>query len=1179
MTPEEKLLLQQKKLAAAAAPTAPLTATAAAGTAPTAAPAPTAPITIAAPDDGLPPPAEGLEPLPDTDATGADIRAAAWDAETIKTDAWNYTQRKRQALATDIYARLPPDAKARIENLRWDPENGWTRFEAMVLDEVAKSAIATPGDWADVPLTLEAFDARIDQERKAELNEAMAILNQPGGGFSEFIGTAGRAMTDQASLMMLPLGLEGGFLRVVASEAALGALGEAAVIPREQQVAEELDLPQPDVLSRMAMGAATGGLFSGALLGAAKGIAMYAGRRASIRAATPKGGDELSSEIAIDKAEAGLRGEPTVQEVIKGNTAPLPGAENLPYNEAATLRAIIGTESGGNAKAKNPNSSATGLGQFIGPTWLAMIRKYRPDVAEGKTSNEILALRNDPALSIEMTAMYGRETAATLQSNGLTVDPGAIYLGHFMGPGGVVKAMKAPLDTPITALMSPKEIAANAGIRYGNIRFADFTAGDLRRWSAHKMRSAYDPNASRDMPDYSGGTSRGYTGDGQVSTGSGSRIDVTYEVVDLDSLINASGVYQPRDRSRSNSDAWVADTAARLDPAQLMPSPTADRGAPIVGPDNMIESGNGRSMAIARAYEYHPDRASAYRAQIEAAGYAVPEGVTRPILIARRTSDMTQDERVRFTVDAQDSGVAAMTPTEVARASSRAMTGPVLGRFDPSQALSSEANADFVRAALQSLPRSARNAMFDARGMLNKSGERQLSEAIFARAWSDPDIVEMFAEADQGDLKSLMEALNRSAPSWAALKADIETGAVRPEMDISGHVLDAMRLIASARALASRDKMSIANALSELLDDQDLLNGAVAPLTVAMVRKFWRNGRAASADDVASFLTRYADDARRAGAEGALFDAPTPRDVLRAIDKDTFADLPEDLGPVRGFARPGQDAPKVHTIAQGYDAGAKSPEVEADDLAARDLLSQSAEGPFGPVFAGFGDNPEGAIAKLLTEKSGEISDAVTRTDLGSISLIYGNDKFGLRHIEAKHPDMIADLPRLLRDGQLVGKIKDRAYLQLPGDAPASAVIRLDWDGKDRTWLVTAFEDMEGQIARQLRRSNEPTASASSRIPDATGQGKDTAPAPENQGSADMAGLDEPRLQHAVDPALEAAQADIADARAQFADDLDSLEVDAGDGSTTTLREFLADLDADAETVAAIRACAISQGTP
>jgi hypothetical protein len=60
---------------------------------------------------------------------------------------------------------------------------------------------------------------------------------------------------------------------------------------------------------------------------------------------------------------------------------------------------------------------------------------------------------------------------------------------------------------------------------------------------------------------------------------------------------------QPRDRSRESSQAWVQKTSNTLDPESLGRSGRADTGAPIIGDDYVVESGNGRTMAIQLAYE------------------------------------------------------------------------------------------------------------------------------------------------------------------------------------------------------------------------------------------------------------------------------------------------------------------------------------------------------------------------------------------------------------------------------------------------------------------------------------------------------------------------------------------------------------------------------------------------
>jgi len=152
---------------------------------------------------------------------------------------------------------------------------------------------------------------------------------------------------------------------------------------------------------------------------------------------------------------------------------------------------IIGIESGGNPNAKNPRSSATGLGQFIDSTWLATVSKYRPDLVEGKSPQEVLALRNDPALSKEMVANYAQENGNYLTQNGQQVTPGTTYLAHFAGPQGAVKVLGSDPTAPVSSVLGPAVINANPFLR-------NMTAGDLKNWADRKMAgpsSAPQPSA------------------------------------------------------------------------------------------------------------------------------------------------------------------------------------------------------------------------------------------------------------------------------------------------------------------------------------------------------------------------------------------------------------------------------------------------------------------------------------------------------------------------------------------------------------------------------------------------------------------------------------------------------------------------------------------------------------
>lgn len=147
------------------------------------------------------------------------------------------------------------------------------------------------------------------------------------------------------------------------------------------------------------------------------------------------------------------------------------------------IDSIVSAESGGNPNAQNPRSSASGLGQFIDATWLDTIKAARPDLAQGKSDQELLALKTDPVLSRQMTGAYAAQNGEILSKAGHPVTPGTTYLAHFAGPQGAVSVLSADPSAPVSSVLTPAAIKANPFLQ-------GMTAGDLRAWADRKMGGA-----------------------------------------------------------------------------------------------------------------------------------------------------------------------------------------------------------------------------------------------------------------------------------------------------------------------------------------------------------------------------------------------------------------------------------------------------------------------------------------------------------------------------------------------------------------------------------------------------------------------------------------------------------------------------------------------------------------
>ena len=169
-----------------------------------------------------------------------------------------------------------------------------------------------------------------------------------------------------------------------------------------------------------------------------------------------------------------------------------------------TLNRIIQIESAGKLRAKAPTSSALGLFQFLNGTWLATVARHRPDLLEGRTQAQVLALRTDPTVGIEIGARFTEDNANAL---GAGRTDGDLYLAHFLGLGTARKFLRARPSAAAAALAGDAAVQANRAILAGK------TAGQVRDWAQNSMlrrweaagrtdwiAKYYDPNSALAAP-------------------------------------------------------------------------------------------------------------------------------------------------------------------------------------------------------------------------------------------------------------------------------------------------------------------------------------------------------------------------------------------------------------------------------------------------------------------------------------------------------------------------------------------------------------------------------------------------------------------------------------------------------------------------------------------------------
>lgn len=138
-------------------------------------------------------------------------------------------------------------------------------------------------------------------------------------------------------------------------------------------------------------------------------------------------------------------------------------------------------ESGNVPDATNPQSTASGGGQFLAGTWPTVIRATRPDIAAGHTDADLMPLRNNPELAASATEQYARMNGASLAQRGLPVNGTTVAMAHGFGPGGAATILSAKPDAPLVMLPGMAPVVA------ANPQYQNMTAGQVVQTFQQRM--------------------------------------------------------------------------------------------------------------------------------------------------------------------------------------------------------------------------------------------------------------------------------------------------------------------------------------------------------------------------------------------------------------------------------------------------------------------------------------------------------------------------------------------------------------------------------------------------------------------------------------------------------------------------------------------------------------------
>lgn len=278
--------------------------------------------------------------------------------------------------------------------------------------------------------------------------------------------------------------------------------------------------------------------------------------------------------------------------------------------------------------------------------------------------------------------------------------------------------------------------------------------------------------------------------------------DMNYAVNDL-----YPAEYQPRDRNRPQMRGQVEKMAKGMKPELLAESQFVNEGAPVINNSGVVLNGNGRVMAVQKAYkgltDAHKKSAKAYKDYLVSIAPSLgiaPEKVQsmdHPVLVRQAADDADTNAIINST-----EGGAKLGGAEQAKADADRLKLSTLEQFvdNGTGEFMNPSNREFRRAAASDVFSDTEgNSVFNEKGDLSPTGAFRIRNAIFAKAYNDNYLLTQLSEATDNNSKNIMNAMIAAAPEVAKVNEGIKNGALYPDYDISDVITKTAKTIMSLR--------------------------------------------------------------------------------------------------------------------------------------------------------------------------------------------------------------------------------------------------------------------------------------------------------------------------------------------------------------------------------------------